>query len=65
MFYIALTSTCVNKDFWKNHVVFEMSLKVNRWAEVSKYELASNLGIWDSDKDFDIDDIIWDVGNDF
>ena len=42
-----------------------MSLKVIRWAKVSKYELASNLGIWDSDKDFDIDNIIWDVGNDF
>ena len=32
IFYIALTNTCVNKDFWKNRVTFEVSLKVKRWA---------------------------------
>ena len=34
-------------------------------TEVSKYELATNLAIWDSDSDLDMDDIICDVGNDF
>ena len=33
-------------------------------TEVSKYELATNLAIWDSDSDLDMDDIC-DVGNDF
>ena len=33
-------------------------------TEVSKYELATNLAIRDSDSDLDIDDIC-DVGNDF
>ena len=32
--------------------------------EVSKYELATNLAIWGSDSDLDMDDIC-DVGNDF
>ena len=31
-YYITLTNTCVNKDFWKNRVAFEVPLKVNRWA---------------------------------
>ena len=34
-------------------------------TEVSKYKLATNLAIWDSDSDLDMDDIICDVGNDF
>ena len=34
-------------------------------TEVSKYELATNLAIWDSDSDLDMDNIICDVGNDF
>ena len=34
-------------------------------TEVSKYELATNLAIWDSDRDLDVDNIICDVGNDF
>ena len=34
-------------------------------AEVSKYELATNLAIWDADSDLNMDDIICDVGNDF
>ena len=35
-------------------------------TEISKYELATNLAIWDdSDSDFDMDDIICDVGNNF
>ena len=33
-------------------------------TEVFKYELATNLAIWDSDSDFNMDDIC-DVGNDF
>ena len=33
-------------------------------TEISKYELARNLAIWDSDSDLDMDDIC-DVGNDF
>ena len=33
-------------------------------TEVSKYELATNLAIWDSDSDLDMDDIC-DVGNNF
>ena len=33
-------------------------------TEVSKYELATNLVIWDSDSDLDMDDIC-DVGNTF
>ena len=31
-FYIALTKTCVNKDFRKSRIAFDVSLKVNRWA---------------------------------
>ena len=34
-------------------------------TEVSKYELATNLAIWDSDSDLDMDNIICDVGSDF
>ena len=35
-------------------------------TEIFKYELATNLAIWhDSDSDFDMDDIICDVGNNF
>ena len=34
-------------------------------TEVSKYKLATNLAIWDSDSDLDMDNIICDVGNDF
>ena len=34
-------------------------------TEVSKYQLATNLAIWDSDRDLDVDDIICDIGNDF
>ena len=34
-------------------------------TEVSKYELATNLAMWDSDSDLDMDSIICDVGNDF
>ena len=34
-------------------------------TEVSKYELATNLAIHYSDSDPDMDDIIFDVGNDF
>ena len=34
-------------------------------TEVSKYELATNLAIWDFDSDLDMDDIICDVGNYF
>ena len=34
-------------------------------TEVSKYELATNLAIRDSDRDLDVDNIICDVGNDF
>ena len=34
-------------------------------TEVSKYELATNLAIWDSDRDLDVDNIICDVGNGF
>ena len=34
-------------------------------TEVSKYELATNLAIWDSDRDLDVDNIICDIGNDF
>ena len=33
-------------------------------TEISKYELARNLAIWDFDSDLDMDDIC-DVGNDF
>ena len=71
LFYIALTNSCVNKDLWKNHVAFKVSLKVNRWevgsvqTEVSKYELATNLAIRGSDSDLDVDDIICDIGNAF
>ena len=32
-------------------------------TEVSKYEIATNLAIWDSDSDRDMDDIIFNVGN--
>ena len=34
-------------------------------TEASKYELATNLAIWDSDSDLDMDDIIYDAGNYF
>ena len=34
-------------------------------TEVSKYELATDLAIWGSDNDLDMDNIICDVGNDF
>ena len=34
-------------------------------TEVSKYELVTNLAIWDSKSDLDMDNIICDVGNDF
>ena len=34
-------------------------------TEVYKYELATNLAIWDADSDLNMDDIICDVGNDF
>ena len=34
-------------------------------TEVSKYELATNLAIWGSDSDLDMDDIILDGGNGF
>ena len=33
--------------------------------EASKYELATNLAIWDSDSDLDMDSIICDEGNYF
>ena len=33
-------------------------------TEVSRYELSTNLAIWDSDSDLDMDEIICDVGND-
>ena len=33
-------------------------------TEISKYELARNLAVWDSDSDLDMDDIC-DVGNGF
>ena len=33
-------------------------------AEVSRYELSTNLAIWYSDSDLDMDEIICDVGND-
>ena len=32
-------------------------------TEVSRYELSTNLAIWDSDSDLDMDEIICDVGN--
>ena len=34
-------------------------------TEISKYELATNLAIWNSDSDLDMDDIISDVDNNF
>ena len=34
-------------------------------TEVSKQELATNLAIWDSDSNLDMDGIICDVSNDF
>ena len=34
-------------------------------TEVCKYELATNLAIWGSDSDLDMDDIILDGGNGF
>ena len=34
-------------------------------TEVSKSELATDLAIWGSDNDLDMDNIICDVGNDF
>ena len=34
-------------------------------TEVFKYELATNLVIWESDSNLDIGDIICDVGNGF
>ena len=34
-------------------------------TEVYKYELATNLAIWDADSDLNMDNIICDVGNDF
>ena len=34
-------------------------------TEVSKYELATDLAISDSDSDLDVDDNICEVGNDF
>ena len=34
-------------------------------TEISEYELATNLAIWDSDSDLHMDDIICDVDNDF
>ena len=34
-------------------------------TEVSKYELATNLAIWESDSNLDMGDIICDVGNGF
>ena len=34
-------------------------------TEVSKYELVTDLAIWGSDNDLDMDNIIRDVGNDF
>ena len=34
-------------------------------TEVSKYELATNLTILDSNNDLDMDDIICDISNDF
>ena len=34
-------------------------------TEVSIYELATNLAIWDSDSDLDMDGIIYDAGNYF
>ena len=33
-------------------------------TEVSRYELSTNLAIWDLDSDLDMDEIICDVGND-
>ena len=33
-------------------------------TEVSRYELSTNLAIWNSDSDLDMDEIICDVGND-
>ena len=33
-------------------------------TEVSRYELSTNLAIWDSDSDLDMDEIICDVGHD-
>ena len=33
-------------------------------TEVSRYELSTNLAIWDSHSDLDMDEIICDVGND-
>ena len=33
-------------------------------TEVSRYELSTNLAVWDSDSDLDMDEIICDVGND-
>ena len=33
-------------------------------TEVSRYELSTNLAIWDSVSDLDMDEIICDVGND-
>ena len=41
-----------------------VSVISNVETEVSKYELAINLEIWESDSDLDMDDIC-DVGNDF
>ena len=32
IFYLAFTNTCANKDFLKNHVAFEVSIKGNQWA---------------------------------
>ena len=34
-------------------------------TEVSKYEIATNLAILDSDHDLDVDNIICDIGSDF
>ena len=31
-FYITLTNTFGNKDFWKNRIAFEVLLKVNLWT---------------------------------
>ena len=32
IFYLAFTNTCANKDFLKNHVAFEVSIKGNQWT---------------------------------
>ena len=34
-------------------------------TEISKYELATNLAIWNCDSDLEMDDIISDVDNNF